>query len=205
MANYSDAAIIRAVVRGRLHGQLIENVFFLRAKNAGIPDNEIAATVRDKIVNEMQKSVSEEMVFEANTVQEIFPVARDPFELTYTRAGLQVGLAAPSLVAAIVSLKTGLGGRRNRGRKYVAGLLRDNIDQSIIDAPRVASMQTEWGAINSWFAASNNLSNLTWGIVHRTLNGAPVPLSADSYVPITSIVVQNVAGSMRTRRPGRGA
>ena len=205
MANYSDAAIIRAVVKGQLHGQLIENVFFLRAKNAGIPDNEIAATVRDKIVDKMNDSVSEQMVFRAVTVQEIFPVKRDPYELAINMAGIQVGEAAPSFVAAVVSLKTGFGGRRNRGRKYVAGLLRDNIDSSIIDAPRVASMQAEWDAINQWFAAGNNLSNLTWGIVHRTLNGQPVPLDANSYVPITSIVVQNVPGSFNTRKPGRGA
>jgi hypothetical protein len=205
MANYSGDAIIRAVSKGHLHGQLIENVFFLKAKNAGIPDFEIADTVRDKIVNEIQKSVSEQMVFESCTVQEIFPTARDPFELTYNKVGLQVGEATPSLVAAVISLKTGLGGRRNRGRKYVAGLLRDNIDQSLIDQARVDSMQTEWNSINSWFAAGNNLSNLTWGILHRSLNGQPVPLSNDSYVPVTSVVVQRVAGSMRTRRPGRGA
>jgi hypothetical protein len=205
MALYSDAAIVRAVVKAHLHGQLIENVFFLRTKNANIPDNEIAATVRDKILNYMQQSVSDEYVAFGVTVQEIFPVKRDPYELALTRAGLQVGLAAPSLVAAIVSLKTGFGGRRNRGRKYVAGLLRDNIDQSIIDAPRVTSMQSEWDSINSWFQQSNNLSNLTWGILHRTLNGAPVPLDANAYVPITSVVVQSIAGSMRTRRPGRGA
>lgn len=205
MANYSDAAIIRGVVKGHLHGQLIENVFFFRAKNAGIPDFEIAATVRDKVVNYMQQSVSEQMVFESNTVQEIFPVMRDPFELVYTRGGLQVGEAAPSLVAGIVSLKTGLGGRRNRGRKYVAGLLRDNIDSSLIDVGRVASMQSEWETINSWFQVGNALSNLTWGILHRSFNGAPVPVDANSYVPITSVVVQRIAGSMRTRRPGRGA
>lgn len=205
MANYSGDAIIRGVVSGHMHGQLIENVFFFKAKNAGIPDNEIAATVRDNVVDQMNNDVSEQMVFESVKVQEIFPVARDPYELAINMAGLQAGEAAPSLVAAIVSLKTGLGGRRNRGRKYVAGLLRDNIDQSIIDQARVDSMTVSWQAINSWFAAGNNLSNLTWGIVHRTLGGNPVPLSADSYVPITSIVVQRVAGSMRTRRPGRGA
>lgn len=205
MANYSDAAIIRGVVSGHLHGQLVENVFFFRAKNAGIPDNEIAATVRDKVVDQLNNDVSEQMVFERVKVQEIFPVMRDPFELPINMAGVQAGEAAPSLVAGIVSLKTGLGGRRNRGRKYVAGLLRDNIDLSLIDQARVDSMQVSWNSINSWFAADNNLSNLTWGILHRTLNGAPVPLSADSYVPITSVVVQRVAGSMRTRRPGRGA
>lgn len=205
MANYSDAAIIRCVISGHLHGQLINNVFFLRAKNAGIPDNEIAATCRDKIVEYMEESVSEQMVFESIKVQEIFPVARDPYELPINRAGKQVGEAAPSLVAAIVSLKTGLGGRRNRGRKYVAGLLRDNIDSSLIDQARVDSMQVEWNSINSWFQAGNGLSNLTWGILHRTQGGNPVPLSADSYVPITSVVVQRIAGSMRTRRPGRGA
>lgn len=205
MANYSDAAIVRAVIKAHLHGQLIENVFYLRTKNAGIPDNEIADSVHTQILNRMTQEVSEEYVAFGVTVQEIFPVKRDPFEKAVNQAGIQVGLAAPSLVAAIVSLKTGLGGRRNRGRKYVAGLLRDNIDQSIIDAPRVTSMQTQWNAMQQFFTATNNLSNLTWGILHRTLNGQPVPLDANAYTPVTSVVVQAIAGSMRTRRPGRGA
>lgn len=205
MANYSDAAIVRVVMRAHMHGQLVENVFFVRTKNAGIPDTEIAATCRTQILNRMTQEVSEQYVAEAVTVQEIFPTPRDPYELAVNQAGIQVGEAAPSLVAAIVSLKTGLGGRSNRGRKYIAGLLRDNIDQSIIDAARVTSMQTQFDAMNQFFAAGNNLSNLTWGILHRTKNGAPVPLAATSYTPITSCVVQRVAGSMRSRRPGHGA
>jgi hypothetical protein len=205
MANYSDAAIVRAVLRMRLHGQLIENVFFLRTKNAGIPDNEIAASVRTEIWNRLNDEVSSELTCEAITVQEIFPNAKDPFELAVNEAGVLPDEAAPTAVAAVVSMKTGLGGRSNRGRKYIAGLQRTNIDQSRIDAGRLASMQGTFDLMQAFFNAGNNLSNLTWGIFHRTKNGQPVPLSANSYTPVTSVNVQPFTGTMRSRLPGHGA
>lgn len=205
MANYSADAIIRAVCIGSLDSQLVENVYHLKAKNAGIPDNEIAATVRDKIVTQLQPNFCDELVFTAVTVQEIFPTPRDPYELAINIAGGQAGDPLPSFNAGVCALKTGLGGRRNRGRKYYAGLLNDDITASRIITSRLGALQIDMDAINSWFAAGNGLSNLTWGIVHRQLNGAPVPLAANSYVPITSAVFRDVVGTMRSRKIGHGS
>lgn len=205
MANYSADAIIRAVVIGSLHEQLVENVYYLKAKNAGIPDNEIAATVRDKIVTQMMPNFSADYTATSVTVQEIFPTARDPYELAINIAGGQEGDALPSFNAVVVALKTGLGGRRNRGRKFYAGLMVNDQDNSRIIQTRLDALQIDVDAINSWFASGNGLSNLTWGIVHRSLNGAPVPLDANSYVPITSAIVRPVVGTMRSRKIGHGS
>jgi len=204
MANYSNAAIVRAVVKGLMHEQLIENVYMLRTKNAGIPDSEIAATVRDKIVNQMMPNFSVEYVVNTVSVQEIFPTPTDPFELAVSIDGDSEGEPLPTFNAVVVALKTGLGGRRNRGRKFYAGMSAGEVDNSRITSTRLSALQADVDAINSWFAAGNSLSNLTWGIVHRQLNGTPVPLSADSYVPITSAIVRPVLGTMRSRKIGHG-
>lgn len=204
MANYSDAAIVRAIVKMTLHGQLCENVLHLRTRNAGIPDFEIAATVRDKYWRLLNDEVSEEVTCDSISVQEIFPVATDPFELVVAEVGAQVGNAVPTSVAAVVACKTGFGGRRNRGRKYIPGLLMTNCENSRIDDARFGSLQAVMENINAWFQPAQALSNLYWGILHRSLNGAPVPLAANSLVNITSVALRRTLGTMRSRIPGHG-
>lgn len=205
MANYSDAAIVRAVIMMRLHNQLVENVFHFRTKNAGIPDTEIATTIRDNVWRRFDDNISAEVTCETISVQEIYPNAKDPYEKAIGEVGEMEGDALPAANAVIVALKTGLGGRRNRGRKYIAGYLASDTENSRLIDTRLAATQADWSAINDFFQASNSLSNLTWGVLHRRNAGAPVPLSADSYVPITSAIVRPVLGTMRSRIPGHGA
>lgn len=204
MALYSNAAIVRAIVKMRLHGQLCENILHLRTKNALIPDNEIAATVRDQYWRALNDEISEEVTCETVSVQEIFPTPTDPFELAVAEVGAQVGNAIPTSVAAVVAMKTGLGGRRNRGRKYIPGLLMSNCENSVIDDARFASLQAVMNNINSWFQQGNALSNLVWGVLHRRAAGAPVPLDAAAFVPVTSVILRRVLGTMRSRIPGHG-
>lgn len=204
MALYSDAAIVRAVVKMTLHGQLCENVIHLKTRNADIPDNEIAATVRDKYWRLLNDEVSEQVTCDSISVQEIFPNAKDPFELAVAEVGAQVGDAIPTSVAAVVAMKTGLGGRPNRGRKYIPGLLMTNCENSRIDDARFASLQAVMENINAWFQTAQAQSNLWWGILHRRLNGQPVPLGANSFVPVTSVLLRRILGTMRSRIPGHG-
>jgi hypothetical protein len=205
MALYSNAAIVRAVLMMRLHNQLVENVFHFRTKNADIPDSEIATTIRNEVWRHMDDNLSAELTCESITVQEIFPVARDPYELAVGEVGAQEGDSLPTANAVVVALKTGLGGRTNRGRKYVAGYRADDTENSRLIDTSLAATQADWDTINTFFQVGNSLSNLTWGILHRRHAGAPVPLSADSYVPITSVVVRAPLGTMRSRLPGHGS
>jgi hypothetical protein len=204
VANYSDAAIVRAICKMRLHGQLCENVIHLQTRNAAIPDFEIAATFRDKYWRQLNDEVSEEVTCDSVSVQEIYPVATDPFELAVGEVGAQVGNSVPTSVAAIVAKKTGLGGRKNRGRIYIPGLLMSNCENSVIDDARFGSLQATMDNINAWFQPAQALSNLYWGVLHRRLNGAPVPLGAGSFTKVTSVILRRTLGTMRTRIPGHG-
>src|SRR5215213_5440693 len=148
MANYSDDAIVRAVVRGTMHGQLVENVWHLRTKNAGIPDTEIATTVRDKIWRQLLDNLSGDLTCDIISVQEIFPVMRDPYEKVIGESGASEGSALPAANAIVIAFKTGLGGRRNRGRKYLAGLVDNEHTDSRISDTRLAALQSDANSIN---------------------------------------------------------
>lgn len=206
MATYSDHAIVRTVLRGRLHGQLCENVWYLRTKVANSVDENIAINdARDHIWNAIKPNVSNEYLLEVITVQEIFPNPTDPYLLIVNATGTLDGPAIPTLVAAVISLKTGFGGRRNRGRKYIAGLLRDEVDNSRVDDVRVNGLSAAAGSIVNWFLPTNALAFTELGIVHRRLNGQPVPLSNDSFVNVTLAYCNPFLGSMRSRNIGHGS
>lgn len=203
--NYSNAAIVRCIIKYRMHAQLIENIWHVRTRNVGIPDSEIAITCRDNIVRRMLPRQSAQLTCESLSVQEIFPTPSDPYELVVNEDGAQAGESVPSVIAVVLSQRTGFGGRRNRGRKYFAGLTEADSEQSRLTALALGEWQLAVNLISSFFAESNALSNLSLGVVHRSLNGNPVPLAAGSFVIITSQTVNSVLGTFRTRIPGHGA
>lgn len=163
------------------------------------------ADIRTHTWDYMKLDLSAELLCESITLQELFPVMRDPEELSVAQNASLSGEACPTSVAAVISLKTGLGGRRNRGRKYVAGLVKDESINSRIDDTRLGSMQTQWDAVAFWFRPANASAYVDWGIIHRSSGGTPVPIDATNFVPITSVVVRSITGTMRTRIPGHGA
>lgn len=205
MANYSNLAIVRAIIMMTLHGQLVENVFHFRTKNAGIPDTEIATTIRDEVWRHMDDNMSAEVTCNTISVQEIFPTPTDPFEKAIGEVGALEGDSLPAANAVVVALKTGFGGRRNRGRKYIAGMVAAETENSALIPTRLAAVQDDWTAINTFFQQGNASANLVWGVLHRRAAGAPVPLTADSFVAITSAIVRPNLGTMRSRLPGHGS
>lgn len=202
---FSNLAICRAVLRMRLHQQLVENVFFFRTRVANSPSAEVLADIRTHTWDYIKADLSSELLLESITLQELYPTARDPEELVVGQNATLTAESCPSSVACVVSLKTGLGGRRNRGRKYVAGLAKDESINSRIDDTRLGSMQTNWDSVAFWFRAANSSAYVDWGLVHRSQGGTPVPIDATNFVPITSVVVRSITGTMRTRIPGHGA
>lgn len=201
---YSDAAIIRAVIYQTLHFQEVQNVYFVRAKNASIPGNEILLTIRDEIARRWKPVQSSQLTIDRITIQELYPVARDPEELAVAEVGAVATNAVPTGMAVVASQKTGLGGRSNRGRKYIAGLTEDDHENSRINPDRIDEWQAQATAIQNFFAAGNASSNLIMGIVHRSSGGAPVPIGAGSFVNMTSLTVKSILGTMRSRLPGHG-
>lgn len=204
MANYSNAAIVRAVCRYTLDGQLVENVWTLRTRNAGIPDSEIALSVRNEIVRRLLPRQTDELTCDIISVQEIFPTPTDPYELAVAESGAIEGDPLPTAMAIVVAQKTGFGGRRNRGRKYIAAIPEADVEASRLTAGRLADWQSAVDLITAFFAPGNALSNLDLGILHRVSGGAPVPLAAGSFVQVTSQIVRSVLGTMRSRIPGHG-
>jgi len=106
--------------------------------------------------------------------------------------GIITGVALPNNVAIAVSWRTGLTGRRNRGRTFIGGLMSNAISGD---------------TTQSAFAVS--LANLAAALISQTFTGG-FDFGVTSYKDvatkiITGFVLETILDSMRTRLPTRGS
>ena len=107
--------------------------------------------------------------------------------------GLQSGDALPYNVAAAIQLKSGVRGRRYRGRVMMPGLSETEVSASNMSAGLIADLA---------FLAANLMTDIVVG----GLVGDPVVASRVGVflTPVTAAVIDYITDSQRTRLPGRG-
>lgn len=79
--------------------------------------------------------------------------------------------AAPNDVAAVMSMKTGLTGRKNRGRKFLVGLPVSAWDGDYLTMEARRDISITWRALEDIFGPDNESEPLQWGVLHRYVNG----------------------------------
>lgn len=187
-------------------GVLTENVWFIQNKVNNTTLDAIALSFRDNVTRNIRKKQGAACVCTNIIVRELLPAPLDPYEFAMGDAGLTAGDQLPQVMAIVLSLKTGFGGRRNRGRKYIGGVpAADEASGKLSVAAQGSWVLTVVDPILTAVGAGASSPPFILQIMHRTLGGAPVPLTNDSFVPVNSIVVQPTLGTMRSRIPGHGA
>lgn len=197
-------AILRVVVKYSEQGQLAENVYFIRNKTNNTTQHDIALSFRDNVTRRWKNRQLSSTICTSIIVQEINPAPLDPWEEPISEAGIQTGDAFPQMVAIVVSMKTGLGGRRNRGRKYVSGIPATDEVAGKLSSTAQGNWQLQADAIMQNVAPSVTARPFELGIVHRTFGGTPVPISDTNFEPVETLIVQPTLGTMRSRIPGHG-
>jgi hypothetical protein len=191
-------SILRVVVKYLLDNQECENVFYI--ENHAASTLEAMEDVCNNNLLNYFNDLSNEVAVISQSVQSLFPVHTDPYEEAKAFNGGDLFAALPVANACIVSMKTGLGGRHNRGRKYLAGIPQQDVDNSqLTDAKRI-EMQTTWNTIGAYFNAGGS-GLATWGIYH---NAGTVAAPSHVFVGVNSVIVRPRLGTMRSRLPGHG-
>jgi hypothetical protein len=123
------------------------------------------------------------------------PLAVD-LALPVPAAGLQPTPSAASHATCSVSWRTGLAGRKYRGRFYAMGCTEAQIDDlDLFTSSYVVNM----GAIAQALITAINVGVQELVVFHRT------PVGIDpTWTKILSVVVENIVDSQRRRLPGRG-
>lgn len=127
-------------------------------------------------------------------------------EAPATQAGTLnwTGDRAPSWLAGVVSERTAFAGKSRRGRFYIGGLYEAAIAGNDLGATHKGHIQAYVDALNGTFGAAGS-SNLYRLVVYsRKLASVPGTQCQDSSTVITSLLVNDAIGSMKSRKPGSG-
>lgn len=122
------------------------------------------------------------------------------WEVSYVPlAGVVGGAPLPNSVAFCVQLRSSMGGRSYRGRKYLSGHTILTADGNTAKAPYLANVQTVLTALRAGLTGAS----FVWGVLSRWHDHAP--RAAGTFVPIISTPVTDATlDSQRRRLPGRG-
>lgn len=191
-------SFLRVVVNQLLDQQLVENVFYIT--NHADSTLEAMEVVCNNNLLHWFNDISNELAVTSQSVQSLAPVHTDPYEVAKAFSGSDLFASLPVANAAVVSLKTGLGGRHNRGRKYLAGIPQQDVDDSRLEEAKRTAMQATWNTMNDYFK-DGGTGEATWGLYRKEVTGG-VPNHI--FTPIRSVIVRPILGTMRSRLPGHG-
>lgn len=189
--------VMRVIIEGMLDQQICQNVWHFRA---------VAATTLEATENEINNGllsltanfISNEFQFTRVSVQGLSPVHTDPYEEGKAFNGQHTGVSLPVANAIVVALKTGLAGRKNRGRKYFPGVVESEVDNSRVDTDYKLLIQTNMDNLNNRYKPGGS-TNWEWGLVDK------LPSNGDyDFRPFNSVICRDVLGTMRSRLPGHG-
>jgi hypothetical protein len=128
---------------------------------------------------------------------------------TGTTSGGGSANALPSFAAGVISLKSILGGRSHRGRMYIAGIPETATTDSFLNAadPFWTAMLAFANCIVSNFIIGDPVGTNSWQmmIYSRKLGGAHFPYGNAGFTAIKEVLPNQLVGTMRSRKVGRGS
>lgn len=217
MANGVDA-LIRLTVSFTYHGVTCQNLFWLRTKETSPAGTFKVET--DKAVEEWRVYIWPKYqafcVGELRHVQSVATMVQplnsaQTIEAPSAAFASVVGEGLPSTNAAVLSLYTPYPGRRVHGRLYIPAVPESQSASSVLLSAHLSKLKdigdaliAKWGEVGT--------SPYFWMGIFSRKNGAvrqPGPPPFISYsplscVPITRVVANEVIGTQRHRKKGRG-
>lgn len=150
--------------------------------------------------NSYRQAIPDDIALTQVQVRKYDPTAPLGFDLEVNPAiaGALPGEVLPGNVTSTVSWRTGLAGRRFRGRIYIPGLNEGNVDSQDLISSTIVNLLSS-AAIS---LISSALTNGKLTIFHAPKE-VPTPFDNTSTDVLTS-VVENIVDSQRRRLPGRG-
>lgn len=182
---------------GKVHGQTTINTFHYieTATGAGSAEGTLATALNSGLVAAVKGAASNEWAFEKLVIQQIRPLPpllafEDP---TAAGAGMQFAESLPSSVAVVVTKRTGLAGRANRGRCYFAG----------VAATHEVDSKLSTVGLGLWTLVATEMSD---NIVSGAFTFDPIVYhrAAGSGTAILSAIARDILRNQRRRQVGKG-
>lgn len=196
----------QAVVAGRLHNQSCINVFhFAPGATTVVDSSPLGVALRTWWLAQPMSQMSNQYNLDEIRTKKLFPTVNDEIITVVPQpaAGTLVGESLPSTVALCLSLRTGLGGRSFRGRKYIAAIPESEQNGSRL----ITSAKEAWEAIRVSFMDTfgNDPNSSGWhvGVLSRKMIKDGQTVGA-AFTDVNNLLVRDVLATMRSRRIGHG-
>lgn len=190
-------------------GQTVENVLHFRARPAVPTDAHIKSDCQD-FWTLYRALISSDVTLTEIRAKRMTPVALDTLVFQPHAGESNGGLAATagnSTLAAVVTLRTGVSGKRHRGRVYVPGISPAILTdfENKISSSSLTARDTVWTNIMALFDdATGTALYLALGIYSRLIGGHN-PFTLAGWQAVTQFVNRPILGNQRRRREGVGA
>lgn len=208
--------LFHLTLRQSFDGQLVQNGYWFRTlPDSPVPPSDlamcgiIAGNFQANVLPKIQMFANQQVQYEAIVVATIVPVEGAIFEtILETSNGVQPDNSLPTFCAGLVSLRTGLGGRSNRGRSYYAGISEADSSVSRLDPDCFARLQDVGDSLLSTFGPTPSQPFVEYGVWSRlrgevTGGDSPFDIGA-GFTPITQCVARRLIATQRHRKIGHG-
>jgi hypothetical protein len=190
-------------------GQTVENVLCFRERSGLSTDDDIKAAVRS-FWSSYRAVISTDVILQELRAKRMTPIPLDTLifpPTTGEETGGRGGGMGNNTIAAITTLRTGLSGKRHRGRVYSPGVAVADVTDSYnrLSGGGIAARDTAWDAIMAEFDDATGTSLvLALGIYSRLIGGQN-PFTVAGWQAVTQYVNRPLLGNQRRRREGVGA
>jgi hypothetical protein len=198
----------QVTIEGVLHGQQTVNVLHFGANTPEPNWNQLIADILDCITTALKPATSSEWTLTKLTHRVLFPQLGDPSDHFPGVAIAGTGLPSEtSFSANIIQIRTGLGGRRHRGRMFLAGVIANDVQQSRLTDNGLAKVVAFAACMASKFVRNPGILDnppFEIGVLSRTTAKEQGNTIETGFTPATNLIAQRVVGVMRSRRIGHG-
>jgi hypothetical protein len=200
----ASGEIIQVTFRYLVDGQLCENVLNFRERAPATTDAHIGNDIL-LFLSKLSTIQSGNATYLQPMWKKMTPVAFDEqfTPLGSVTAGAVGGALLNSTISLVTTLRTGVSGKRHRGRMYIGGL------PDVAGADRIATgfQPNVTAFINDLKATFDDAAGtslyLALGIYSKLIGGTS-PYTVAGWQPVTQYVAQTIFGNQRRRRVGVG-
>lgn len=198
--------IVKITIVGSLHGQETNNVLHFRFTSGISTFQGLIDAILDCIRTALLPGLSNEWRLIEVRGKQLFPIGTDEV-ITPALPGDVGGLsveALPSYCAGLISIKTGLAGRRNRGRFFLAGIPENGHTASRLTSGELAALVAYATCLAGKFISATSTHPYFLGVLSRK-NIASGMNIGQAFKEATVLQTTNVLGTQRRRKVGVGS
>lgn len=203
----------QARINGTLHGQQTVNVLNFATNSvildAGALDTlllQLAQALLECAQSTLLGAVTSEWNLVSVDAKRIYPATSDPILATGDPFDVgTMGVTSVSFAASLLSIRTGAGGRRGRGRVFLPPPGEAQITSSKLDSATIAAIAAFAACLAGKFMGVSPTTDWRLGVLSRVTAGPTLSAFDTGFRLATSLnPVANMA-VMRSRRVGHGS